>query len=1209
MSGAREYLQVKFLKTLEPLGSLSIDKLEEIASKSQVEELPPGRVIFRQGERDSRSTYLLSGTLELQVTGNPRSETIKAKTADSRYPIAQEWPRPSTCRSKTNVVLLHIDSDLLEILLSNDPSGTYEVTEIGVHEDPESDWMLKFLQSPAFLQLPTQNIQSILVKLEEMPVKTGDVIMEQGASDDYYYIVKQGKCSVSRRPAPKTDEIRLAILGPGDGFGEEALITNGKRNATVTVKESGVLMRLSKTDFHQLLVEPMLREIDHATMMSKVKAGAALLDVRTNKEFNTNGIQGAQNIPLSMMRVRSKDLNATREHIIYCNDSTQSRAAAFLLAQQSLEVFVLKGGLNKQDKPFSPAATSAKATPATQPKSAAAPVKSEVKTEAKISTKTETEQPAAKTPATPSAKVSPVENLPELNDKAYIEHKKRAEQQAAKATDAEFARQFVTTKADKLQEKSNALLAQADRLANKTAKAEAERQKTQAEIDALKQEALAQREKILASAKNEVEKGKEFAKQQEQEANKIREEAEQARKRAEEELAKIKTESQSVEQKQSELDAELKQAEVEKQQAERAAEVARLIAQQEAEEVKAEAEAVKQKALKEAERIRNELETRKAQMLKEEKQHQENALNEARRRAEQSVAEASKAAEEARRQGTLEAEAIRKQALKEAESMRLQMEREKQTAAEQAARIKAEEELKRQEIDTERRKALDSARAEAEAEADAIRQKAIQEAQIQAREEARRKAEAEAQEIRQKTIKQAHQEAREEARRLAETEAESIRKQTLEQLKLEREQAMRVAELEAESIRKQTIEDVSKKAMETAQLEADAIRRAAIEEAARLRSEMEQTRQLVEDEAARARTRIEEESVQHQANQAAAQEQAAQAARQAAILAAEQAERQAAALDAEQEARQQAIRFEEQRIAEEQARFTAQLEEQRIAEEQARIAAQVEQQRQAEAQRVQQANQQAQQQSDQRSQKAKQMAQSLRSKLDKHETAILDDDVQINMGRGPKLAKAKLHVVKDKTILEGEEDIFIFKAPSARPPSREEAEKLLQQAEVQLAERSRNELPSFDLDYADDEPEELIVDQESEFSDSILLELDNITANSAPAPKAKASVEDDHFAPIKEAVADNRKSGRSRSSLIALAASVVVMVTISIVAITRPTYLEVEQVATVTEQQPTRGLAAIRARTGSNKTILEDKVKSEAEDDFNKMLSKWRKQN
>ena len=1164
MSGAREYLQVKFLRTLEPLGSLSVDKLEEIANKSQVEELPPGRVVFRQGEKDARSTYLLSGSLELQVTGNPRTEVLKSKTADSRYPIAQEWPRPSTCRSKTNVVLLHIDSDLLEILLSNDPSGTYEVTEIGVHEDPESDWMLKFLQSPAFLQLPTANIQAILVKLEEMPVKAGDVIIKQGTADDYYYIVKLGKCSVSRRPAPKTDEIRLAILGPGDGFGEEALITNGKRNATVTAKENGVLMRLSKSDFHHLLVTPMLREVDHATMMSKVKAGAALLDVRTNKEFNNNGIQGAQNIPLSMMRVKSKDLNSTREHIVYCSDSSQSRAAAFLLAQQSMDVYVLKGGLSKQNKPFSPATTAKASSPAT-----ATPIQIDNKKPASITS-----------------------NLPELNDKSYTEHKQHAVQSAEKATHAESNRKVAINKTDKLTEQSNALLAQADRLANKTAHAEQERQKTQAEIDSLKHEALQQREKILASAKNEVAKGKEFVKQQEQAANKIREEAEQARQRAEDELAKIRAESESVEQKQSALDAELKRAGIEKQQAERAADVALLIAQQEAKEVRAEAEAVKQKALKEAEHIRNELETRKTKMLAEEKQLQTTALNEARRKAELSVAEASKAAAEARRQASLEADAIRKQARKEAEGMRLQMEREKQSAAEQAARSKAEEELKRQEIEQERQKTLESARIQAEVEAETIRQKALQEAQIQAREEARRSAEVEAQAIRQKTIKQAHQEAREEARHLAEAEAREMRKQTLEQLKLEREQAIRVAELEADSIRKQTIEEISRKAMETAQLEADAIRRAAIEEAGRLRAEMEETRQLVESEAARARGRMEQESAELLASQEAVR---AGAARDAAIIAAQEAERRAFDLEAEQEAKRQSLQFEDQRIA----------------EQQARIAAQVEQQRLAEANRLQQANNQAKKQSDQRSQKAQQMAKSLRTKLDKHETALQEDDFNINIGHGPKLAKAKLHVVKGKTILEGEEDIFVFKAPSARPPSREEAEKLLQQAESQLAERTRNELPSFDLDYADEDDDALIIDQESEFSDSILLELDNITANSAPPPrtKSKSSVEDDHFGPIKDAVANGAKPGRRRSSLIALAASVVVMVTISVVAITRPTYLEVDQVAGVSEQQqPVRGLAAIRARTGNNKTILEDKVKSEAEDDFNKMLSKWRKQ-
>lgn len=1143
MSGAKEYLQVKFLKTLEPLGSLSVDKLEEIANKSQVEELPPGRVVFRQGEKDNRSTYLISGQLELQVTGNPRTETLKAKTTEARYPVAQEWPRPSTCRTKTNAVLLHIDSNLLEILLSDDPSGTYEVTEIGVHEDPESDWMLRFLQSPAFLQLPTENIQSILVHLEEIPKQTGEVVIKQGESDDWYYIVKQGKCTVSRRPAPKAEEVRLAILGPGDGFGEEALITDGKRNATVTMKESGVLMRLSKSDFHQLLVEPMLQTVDHATMMDKVKAGAALIDVRTNKEFNENGLKGAQNIPVSMLRVKAKDLNTTREHIVYCNDTTQSRAAAFLLAQQSLQVYVLKDGLDNQSKPFSPAAKMAEKT-STVPKTSPTPVVT----------------------ATPVATVKPEDT----HDKDLAAHKQHADEQIKKANAAESASKSTTAKSSQLREQADALRSQANNLARKTAnaeeikrKAEEEKKAAQAEIDKLKQETLKEREEILSSVKQEVAREKELAKKKEEEASRLRNEADEARKRAEEELARIKAEAEAIAKQQNKLDSEFKRAETEKQQAQRAAEVARVIAQQEAETVKAEAETIKKNALNEAERLRTELETRKAKMAEEAALHEKTTLTEARRKAELSVAEASKAAEEARRQAALEADAIRKQALKEAENLRSQLEHEKQQAAEQAARAKAEEQLRRQELEAEKQKAIEEARLKAEQEAENIRKQALQEAQAKAREESRRQAEVEA----------------EAARQLAATAAADARRQA----EAEIEQMRRQAEVEAETLRQKTIDEVSRKAMETAQLQADAIRREAMEEANRLRSDMEQTRLMVESEAKRAQAQIEEGKARRLTQESEHTHVAELAARQAA----QEAERRRAA-QAEQDAQNIAV-------AEEQARIAAQVEQQRIAEEQARIAAQVEQQRQAA----------------ERSHKAKQMAEHLRSKLDKQEIELQEEEkYEMNTGRGPKLAKAKLHVVKDKTILEGEEDIFVFKAPSERPPSRAEAEELLKKAEQQFAEQSRKELPSFDIEYADDdEPEsEFLIEQESEFSDSILVELDNITTKSAP----KTQQFDDDF--VTESTPSNNNSTafgkKKRSSLIALAASVVVMVTISVVAITRPTFLETEKLASVTDQenQPTRGLASIRARTGNHKKIIEERMKSEAEKEFNRMLSDWRKE-
>jgi CRP-like cAMP-binding protein len=223
MAVGKNPIEKKVLKTLEPIGNLSLDKLDELATKSTVEDIPAGRILFRQGERDKRVIYVLNGEVEVTPTGKASGDLIKAKTEQARHPIAPTWPRPGTAKTKTNCKLLYIDSDLLEILMEENTSGLIEVEELSVDDD--SAWMLRFLQSRAFLKLPTEKIQILLMKLEEVPAKNGDIIIQQGDKNDYYYIIRSGRCAVSRRPTPKAKAIQIAILNAGDGFGEEALIT------------------------------------------------------------------------------------------------------------------------------------------------------------------------------------------------------------------------------------------------------------------------------------------------------------------------------------------------------------------------------------------------------------------------------------------------------------------------------------------------------------------------------------------------------------------------------------------------------------------------------------------------------------------------------------------------------------------------------------------------------------------------------------------------------------------------------------------------------------------------------------------------------------------------------------------------------------------------------------------------------------------------
>ena len=205
--------------------------------------------------------------------------------------------------------------------------------------------MTRILQSKAFLQVPPANIQAMFMRMQELPAKTGDAIIKQGDDGDYYYIIKHGKCKVTR--SSKTgSELTLATLGDGDAFGEEALLSEAKRNANVVMTTDGSLMRLSKEDFNELLKEPMLSWVTNEEADAMVKnEGAVWIDVRLESEHKNSGIEGSINIPLFMLRLKAQTLDPSKKYILYCDTGRRSSACAFLLSERGLQVYCLRGGL------------------------------------------------------------------------------------------------------------------------------------------------------------------------------------------------------------------------------------------------------------------------------------------------------------------------------------------------------------------------------------------------------------------------------------------------------------------------------------------------------------------------------------------------------------------------------------------------------------------------------------------------------------------------------------------------------------------------------------------------------------------------------------------------------------------------------------------------------------------------------------------------
>ena len=346
MAEAPKLVDKQVLKTLVPPSALNAENFQELARKAVIEDLPAGRTIFKKGDLDRKTVYLLSGEIELLGDGGS-SHTVRGGTEEARHPLANQQPRQVTARSRGNISITRFDSDLLDILLTWDQLSGIEVSDITVEEEDEDtggDWMTRILQSKAFLRIPPANIQQMFMRLQEVPVQAGHVVIKQGDEGDFYYIISHGRCKVTREAASGS-VVTLAHLSDGDAFGEEALLSNAKRNATITMETDGLLMRLSKADFEELLKAPMLNDVTIERAKEMVRNGAVLLDVRLESEHKAGAIKGSLNIPLFMLRLKSESLDQSKKYICYCDTGRRSSAAAFLLSERGFEAHLLSGGL------------------------------------------------------------------------------------------------------------------------------------------------------------------------------------------------------------------------------------------------------------------------------------------------------------------------------------------------------------------------------------------------------------------------------------------------------------------------------------------------------------------------------------------------------------------------------------------------------------------------------------------------------------------------------------------------------------------------------------------------------------------------------------------------------------------------------------------------------------------------------------------------
>jgi CRP-like cAMP-binding protein len=337
------------LSVLDPLGALSPDRLRELANVTVLESAARGSDPLAAHKGSGHSVFLLRGELLLMYEGGG-TLVVVGSMGDGRHPLNRGGAKIGRSRAISEVELLSVEDEALDILVTFDQVATAGAPGSAMAEAVRSDarlvsgvFSLSNLRHGVFARLPAARIEGMFARFERIVAKRGEVVIREGEEGDYYYVIESGRCQVERMVGGV--KVALAELKSGDAFGEEALASDARRNATVTMATDGRLLRLGKQDFRDNLGEPLLQRVSYAEGLERMQRGAAWLDVRYPSEYRYDRLPGALNVPLNEVRNSFSVLDPAREYVIYCQSGRRSSAAAFLFAQRGFKVSLLEGGL------------------------------------------------------------------------------------------------------------------------------------------------------------------------------------------------------------------------------------------------------------------------------------------------------------------------------------------------------------------------------------------------------------------------------------------------------------------------------------------------------------------------------------------------------------------------------------------------------------------------------------------------------------------------------------------------------------------------------------------------------------------------------------------------------------------------------------------------------------------------------------------------
>ena len=239
--------------TLEP------ELRDRLADSFELRTFTVGETVFGEGDAGAELHVVLSG--RARVTA--RDDTGRTVTLATLGPgeifgeraLLTGEPRSATVRAVGDLTVGVLARDRFEAVVGGRKDVADYLNAILLYRG-----LASFLRRLSLLSsLPPESLSRFATAMKRSSVAAGDYVFRLGEEPDRFYVIIDGHAEVVAGGVGGAGIVNR--LGPGDCFGELALLTEGRRTASVRAREALELASLDRGQFAELVREfPAFRE-------------------------------------------------------------------------------------------------------------------------------------------------------------------------------------------------------------------------------------------------------------------------------------------------------------------------------------------------------------------------------------------------------------------------------------------------------------------------------------------------------------------------------------------------------------------------------------------------------------------------------------------------------------------------------------------------------------------------------------------------------------------------------------------------------------------------------------------------------------------------------------------------------------------------------------------------------------------------------------